>query len=72
VGGEGLEPGKRRAARGARRDAELVQARPLRDPGAHHEVQGGEDVQGDDDRVAGIPQQAGEVRRVEQGGLVAV
>jgi hypothetical protein len=72
VGYESLELGKRRAARGVEWKTELVQARPLGDPRARHECQGFEHVQGDDDRVARIPEQAGEFRRAEQGGLMTV
>jgi hypothetical protein len=53
---EGLEPGKDLATRGAEWDAELVHARPLGDPRTRDEFQGFEAIQGDDDRVAWIPQ----------------
>jgi hypothetical protein len=70
VYGQGLELGKGLAARGGVRDEAPIQARPLGDPRALHECQGFQDVQGDHDRRARIPQQAGEVRRAEQGTLV--
>ena len=69
--GQGLELRQGLTARGGAWDEALIQARPLGDPRALHEFQGFQDVQGDDDRVARIPQQAGEVRRAEQGRLVA-